>query len=196
MQWIDAPTIFRPVAQTAPLDATLVVRSAAAASVGATVQRRIAALDPDTAIADVQTLRDRLGKDLAYPEFRAAVLAGFAAIALLIAAVGLYAVLSQTVTERTVEFGVRMALGAHATDIVRLVALQGGVPTAAGLAAGIAAAVAMARLLSGLLFGVGAADPLSIGAVAVVLIVAAAAAMYFPARRASRIDPLIALRSE
>jgi putative ABC transport system permease protein len=196
MMWIDTPMIFRPVAQTAPLDATLVVNSTAPASIGATIQRRITALDSGVAVANIQTLRDRLAKDFAYPEFRAAVLSGFAAIALLLAAVGLYAVLSQIVTERTPEFGVRMALGARTADIVRLVAVQGGTPTAAGLVAGIAAAIAIARLLSGLLFGVNAADPWSIAGVALVLLVTAAAAMYIPARRASRIDPLTALRSE
>jgi putative ABC transport system permease protein len=196
MRWIDTPMIFRPVAQTAPLDASLVVSSAAPASVGATIQRRLTALDAGMAVANVQTLRDRLAKNFAYPEFRAAVLSGFAAIALLLAAVGLYAVLSQVVTERTPEFGVRMALGARTSDIVRLVAVQGGTPTAAGLAAGIAAATAIARVLSGLLFGVGAADPWSIAGVALALVVTAAAAIGIPARRASRIDPLAALRAE
>jgi putative ABC transport system permease protein len=196
MRWIDTPTIFRPIAQTAPVDASLVVRSAAPASVGATVRRRIATVDAAVAVASIGTLRERMARDLAYPEFRAAVLSGFAAIALLLAAVGLYAVLSQVVAARTQEFGVRMALGARTADIVRLVAVQGGTPTLVGLAAGIAAAMAIARILSGLLFGVGAADPSAIAAVALVLVVTAAAAMYIPARRASRIDPLTALRSE
>jgi len=196
MRWIDTPMIFRPVAQTTPLDVSLAVNSAAPASIGAALQRRITALDSGVAVANIQTLRDRLAKDFAYPEFRAAVLTGFAAIALLLAAVGLYAVLSQVVTERTAEFGLRMALGARTTDIARLVAVQGGIPTAIGLVSGVAAAMAIARVLSGLLFGVSAADPWSIAGVALVLGVAAAAAMYVPARRASRIDPLTALRSE
>ncbi|HMF95304.1 MAG TPA: ABC transporter permease [Vicinamibacterales bacterium] len=196
MKWIDTPMIFRPVAQTTPLDVSLAVNSAAPASIGAALQRRITALDSGVAVANIQTLRDRLAKDFAYPEFRAAMLTGFAAIALLLAAVGLYAVLSQVVTERTAEFGLRMALGARTTDIARLVAVQGGIPTAIGLVSGVAAAMAIARVLSGLLFGVSAADPWSIAGVALVLGVAAAAAMYVPARRASRIDPLTALRSE
>jgi len=196
MRWVDMPMIFRPIAQTTPLDASLLVSSAAPASVGGNVQRRIAALDSGVAVANVQTLRDRLAKDLAYPEFRAALLTAFAAIALLIAAVGLYAVVSQIVTARTPEFGVRMALGARTADIVRLVAVQGGLPTITGVVVGSGAAIAIARVLSGLLFGIGAADPSAIAGVAVVLVVTAAAAIYVPARRASRIDPLMALRSE
>jgi len=117
----------------------------------------------------VETLRDRLAKDLAYPQFRALVLSVFAAIALLLASVGLYAVLSQTVAARTAEIGVRMALGARPRDIVRLVAAQGAAPTAVGFGAGLAAAVAIARVLSVLLFGIGAADPSAIAAVAAVL---------------------------
>jgi len=196
MARLETATIFRPIAQTAPPDASLVVSSTAPASVAGSVQRGIAALDRDVAVANVQTLQQRLAKDLAYPRFRALVLTALAAIALALAAVGLYAVLAQAVTERTAEFGVRMALGARTADIVRLVAAQGVVPTVAGLVVGIAAAIAIARLLSGLLFGIGAADPAAIAAVAAVFILSAAAAMYFPARRASRIDPLAALRSE
>ena len=196
MSRLETATIFRPIAQTAPLDASLVVSSAAPASVASGVQREIVALDRDVAIANVQTLRERVAKDLAYPRFRALVLTALAAIALALAAVGLYAVLAQAVTARTAEFGVRMALGAQTSDIVRLVAAQGAVATGAGLLGGIAAAVAVARLLSGLLFGIGAADPAAITAVAAVFILSAAAAMYFPARRASRTDPLTALRSE
>ena len=196
MNWLETSMVFRPIAQTAPGDASVVLRSGAPASIAAGVQRRIAALDGDVAIAGVETLRQRLAKDLAYPQFRARVLTAFAAVALLLAAVGLYAVLAQVVTARTTEFGVRMALGARTGDIVRLVALQGAAPTAVGLVAGIAGAVAIARLLSGLLFGIGAADPSAIAAVAAVLAMSAAAAMYVPARRASRVDPLVALRSE
>jgi putative ABC transport system permease protein len=196
MHWVDTAMIFRPIAQTAPLDATLVVSSGAAASVAGVIQRRIAALDGGIGVANVETLRDRLAKDLAYPQFRALVLSVFAAIALLLASVGLYAVLSQTVAARTAEIGVRMALGARPRDIVRLVAAQGAAPTAVGFGAGLAAAVAIARVLSVLLFGIGAADPSAIAAVAAVLAISAAAATYIPARRASRIDPLTALRSE
>jgi len=196
MNWLETSMLFRPIAQTAPGDASVVVGSRAPASIAAAVQRRIAALDRDVPVAGVETLRQRLAKDLAYPQFRARVLTAFAAIALLLASVGLYAVVAQAVTARTVEFGVRMALGARTGDIVRLVAAQGAAPTAVGLAAGIATAVAIARLLSGLLFGIGAADPSAIAAVAAVLATSAAAAMYIPARRAARIDPLAALRSD
>src|SRR5262249_21708920 len=88
MRWIETPMIFRPIGQTTPLDASLVVNSTTPASIGAALQRRVSALDSGVAVANIQTLRDRLAKDFAYPEFRAAVLAGFAAIALLLAAIG------------------------------------------------------------------------------------------------------------
>jgi len=147
-------------------------------------------------VADVQTMRARLAKDLAYPQFRAAVLGAFAAIALLMAAVGLYAVVAQLVAQRTHEFGVRMSLGASTGAIVRLVALQGGVPALAGIAAGVAATLALERVIASLLYGVSAAGALTLVRVAALLLAAAFAAMIVPAVRATKIDPLAAIRAE
>jgi len=133
---------------------------------------------------------------LAYPRFRAAVFAGFAAFALLLAAAGLHGVLSQFVTQRTHELGVRLALGATQADLVRIVAAQGAVPVLWGLAAGVAVAWTAARWLSVLLYGVHARDPLTLAVVSVVLALAATVATILPARRAARADPLTALRQE
>jgi putative ABC transport system permease protein len=196
MSRIDSPMIFRATMQEPSGDAAVVVRSQAPGSVGAAIQRLAAELDPSVPVADVQSMRDRMARDLAYPEFRAAVLTAFAAVALALAAVGLYAVLAQLVAQRTHEFGVRMALGARSLDIAALVGVQGGAPTLAGLTSGIAAALALERVLSSLLYGAGAADAIAIGAVASVLLLTAAIAIAVPAARAMRVDPLAALRSD
>lgn len=124
------------------------------------------------------------------------VLAAFAWLAILLAAVGLYGVLTQFVTQRTREIGVRMAVGAHRTNIVRLVAWKGGIPVLAGLIPGFLSSFALTRYLSSFLYGVAPADPVTFGAVAVVMLAAATLAMILPARRASCVDPMTALRSE
>jgi predicted permease len=197
MNWVDAPLVFHPLAQGAPSEATLLIRTAAApAAIGGTIQRLVAELDAEVPVANVETMRHRISKDLAYPQFRAAVLGSFAILALLLAVVGLYAVLSQLVGQRTHEFGVRMALGARSPDIVRLVGIQGGVPTAIGLMGGIACTLVFERVLSSLLYGVKAADPMTIVGVGVLLVAMSAMGMLVPARRATNVDALAALRSE
>ena len=139
-------------------------------------------------------MRERISKDFAYPQFRAAVLTAFASLALLLAVVGLYGVLSQLVSRRTQEIGIRVALGATPQEIIRFVSVQGGVPTIVGLAIGLASALAFERVLAGMLYGVTATDPMTLAAVAGLLLIVAAVAMFVPARRAARIDPLVALR--
>ena len=196
MRWIDSPFVYRPLGESAPSEATVLVRAAAAIPAGSTLQRAIAAVDPAVPVADVRTMRARLAKDLAYPQFRAVVLGVFAAIALVLAGVGLYAVVSQLVAQRTHEFGVRMSLGAGAGAIVRLVAIQGGVPTAIGVAAGVAGTLAVERLLASLLYGIGAAGAATLVRVAALLLATAFVAMLVPAIRATKVDPLTAIRSE
>jgi predicted permease len=197
MNWVETPFVFRAMSQSPASEATLLLRTTATpTSIGASIQRIVASLDPDIPVASIQTMRQRIAKDLAYPQFRAAVLGGFSVLALLLAAVGLYAVLSQLVAQRTQEFGVRVALGARSWDIVRLVSIQGGVPTTAGLAIGVACAIAFERALASLLYGVTASDPMTLAGVGLVLFAMASLAMFIPVRKATRVDPLVALRTE
>ncbi|PYR10016.1 MAG: hypothetical protein DMF99_13305 [Acidobacteria bacterium] len=196
MNWIDAPFIYRPLTQSPPPEATVAIRTPVPEAIGATVQRLVAAIDPDVPLANVQTMRQRISRDLAYPQFRAAVLGAFSAFSLLLAFVGLYAVLCQLVAQRTHEFGVRLALGASSRHIARLVGVQGGVPTVIGLAVGMSSALAFERFMSSLLYGVKAVDPMTLGSIGALLLTLASVAMFIPARRATSVDPMTALRSE
>jgi putative ABC transport system permease protein len=147
-------------------------------------------------VGDIQTMQQRISKFLAYPRFRAVLLAVFAGLALLLAAVGLYGVLAQSVWQRTQEIGIRMALGAQKSDVTGLVVKQAMLLVAGGLVVGLASAIALGRYLASLLYGVKPTDPIALGAVALALIVAALLATYIPARRASQVDPMVALRYE
>lgn len=165
------------------------------ASYIATLQRLIRELAPSVALDSVMTMDDRLRLSLARPRLYAVLLESFGGFALLIAGVGLFGVLSQSVARRRREIGVRTALGARPGDVARLILRQGLGVTMVGLLLGFAAALALGRVISGFLFGVTPADPISFAAVAAVLLVVAALACYLPARRAAKLDPLTALKS-
>ena len=197
MNWIDRPTLFRPLAQRPATRVMAAVRTVSeSVPIGAALRREVAALDPGHALGEVESMRHSLSQFLAYPRFRAVLLAAFAAFALLLAAVGLEGVLSQLVAQRTAEIGVRMALGARPSDVAALIARQGGVPVAAGLALGLALAVSLARYLSSVLYQVRPRDPLTLALASLLLLAVAALAMAVPARRAARTDPMEALRQE
>jgi putative ABC transport system permease protein len=137
-----------------------------------------------------------IAKSVARPQFHLLLLGSFAALALLMASLGLYGVMSYAVSQRTHEIGIRMAFGAQPRDALRLVVGAGLTLTLIGIAIGLLAAFALTRVMESLLFGVSATDPLTFAAVALLLIVVALLSRYLPARRATKVDPMIALRSE
>ncbi len=166
------------------------------AAFAARLREEVWAVDPDIPLSNITTMERLLSEALAQPRFNAVVLGFFGATALALAALGIYGMLSTTVAQRTSEIGLRMALGARAGDVVRMVVGQGVRLTLAGIAAGIAIALAATPVLRSLLFGVDAADPWTFVFVALFLGGVALLASYLPARRASRIQPLVALRHE
>jgi putative ABC transport system permease protein len=160
------------------------------------VARAIAALDPNVAVSDARPLTDVLAGNVAEPRFRMTLVGGFAAAALLLAAVGLYGVIAYGVTRRRTEIGIRIALGATPASIRSLFVRRALRLAAVGVAVGAAAAIPAARLLSGLLYGVDARDPATFAVAAGVLVAVAALAALLPARRAAAIQPLDALRPD
>ena len=167
-----------------------------AADVAAAIRAETHNIDPGLPVTEVETLPQAMNASLAEPRFRTLLLAVFGAIALVLASVGIYGVISYSVSRRTREIGVRMALGASPASLRRLVLGESAKLALFGLAAGIPAAFASTRLLSRMLFAVTPADPLTFIGVAFLLTIMAMAAAYFPARRAMRVDPMTALRCE
>jgi putative ABC transport system permease protein len=153
-------------------------------------------IDPMLPVADVRTMDEILSGTLAPRRFSAVLISLFAVLAILLAAIGIYGVMSYMVGKRTNEIGIRMALGAQPRDVLRLVVLHGAKLVLFGIMLGTAGALPLTRLMSSLLYGVHASDPLTFIAVAIVLTFLALAACYFPARRAMRVDPMVALRYE
>jgi putative ABC transport system permease protein len=197
MEWQDWPLVYRLVAQNPPTAINLFIRTARGESaLGADVQRSVARIDAAVALGALETVDHSLSRLLAYPRFRAAVLTAFAAIALLLALVGLYGILSRQVTLRTPEIGIRMALGAQRTEVRAMILKEGLVLTACGLGAGLAAAWIAGRSLAELLYGISASDPLLLIGISTGVLLTALAATWFPARRATAVDPVIALRYE
>ena len=160
------------------------------------VRKAVRDVDPARPAFDVMTMNERLSNSIAAPRLYMLLLTGFAALALLLACVGVYGVISYVITRRTHEVGVRMALGAQTADVLRLFIKQGMRVVLLGVGLGSLGAFALTRVMSGLLFGVGATDPLTFASVALLLSLIALLACYLPARRAARIDPLLAIRHE
>ena len=189
--------VYRPFAQVPIPAMTLVTRTSADAGVIASLLRAtVTEIDPTVPVSDVATMEQVVAASMARPRFAMALLSAFAAVALLLGAVGIYGVIAYAVSQRTREIGVRMALGATPRDAMWMVLRRGAALTAAGLLAGLIAALGATRLLSGLLYGVSPADPTTFASVAAIAAVIATVACYIPARRATRVDPGIALRAE
>ena len=160
------------------------------------IQHEFLAVDGQLPVSKVRTMEEVIAESTARQNFNMLLLTIFAATALLLAAIGIYGLMAYSVEQRTQEIGIRMALGAGTHDMLRLVIVQGLRLAAIGMGIGLAAALALTRFLASLLFGVKATDPLAFGIVLATLAVVAAIATYIPARRATTIDPVIALRYE
>jgi predicted permease len=158
--------------------------------------REVHAVDPNAVVYDIHTMQDRLYRSMARQRFASVMLAAFAAFALLLAAVGIYGVMSYLVAQSTHDIGVRVALGARPGNILGLIVRQGMELAAAGIGIGLVGAAALTRVMASLLFGVSATDSLTFGAVALLLAAVAFAAAAIPARRATAVDPMVALREE
>jgi len=191
------PYVYRPNTQWIRRETMLVVRTAVdPSSVIAGVRQEVAKLDPELPLSDVSTIQQAMGRSLITARLTNSLLAGFAATALLLALTGIYGVMSLNVANRRNEFGIRLALGAQTGNVLRMILGQGLRLAVVGIALGLLAAFALTRLLKGLLFGISASDPLTFVAIALLLVIVALLACWLPARRATKVDPLEALRYE
>jgi predicted permease len=191
------PVVYRPIAQEYAPSPTLLLRTTADPAEALHAARdQVQTLDRNMPLRNTGTVQERIVQGLWAPRMGAALLSIFGGLALALAMIGVYGVISYTVSQRTQEIGVRMALGAQAPDVLRLVLKQGMTLAAAGTATGLVVAFLAARVVSGLLYGVSPKDPLTFVVVGGTLLTVALLACYVPARRAARVDPLVALRSD
>ncbi len=190
------PFVYRSHLQDYGSMMTLVVAAGDEAQALAALRHELEAIDPKVPIFDQGLLSEHLDVMLFPARMAAALLAAFGGLGLVLASVGLYGVVAYSVSRRTREVGIRMAIGAGRVDVLRLVVREGMVLVAVGLTLGLAAALAGGQLLGGLLYGIEPHDPLTFLAVAAVLAAVALAANLLPARRATRVDPMVALRYE
>ena len=189
--------MYMPYAQQPEPNMALMIRTEGSPeAVAAAVRREVLALDRGQPVYSVRTLPAVMSEAVAAPRFRTLLLGAFAALALVLAVVGIYGVMSYAVTQRTHEFGVRMALGAQGTDVLKLVVGRGMALALAGVLLGLVASFALTRVLAGLLYGVTPTDPVTFACVSLLLMTVALAACLIPARRAAKVDPVVALRYE
>ena len=160
------------------------------------VQKAVWSVDRTVALGNVRTMEDTIGRTLLRPKFTTTLLTVFAGIAIALASIGLYGVMSYSVSQRTREIGIRMALGAQRGDVLQLIVRQGMLLAAIGVGVGLLSSLGLTRLISGLLFGVSPTDAATFGAVSALLFGIAIIACWLPARRASGVDPIVALRQD
>jgi putative ABC transport system permease protein len=206
--WVDAPSneIYLPFQQSRGFFAstarhyasmTIVIRTKVEpSSLSVTAQDTLRALDRNLPVSNVVTMEQVIADALWQPRFNLQLIGVFAALALVLAAIGLYGVMSYSVAQRTHEVGLRMALGAQRSDVIKLVLRQGMTLTLLGVTLGLLAAAGLTRLMANLLFGISATDPSTFAAIAIVLVGVALVACFVPARRATKVDPMVALRYE
>jgi putative ABC transport system permease protein len=191
------PQVYEPYPQHPWSWMSLVVRTSGdPLSLAGAVRQQVAAVDKDQPVADIRSMEEIVSQSVGQQRFSLLLLSVFAGLALVLAAVGIYGVMAYSVTQRTREIGIRMALGAKPGDVLRLIVGKGMVLALAGVAAGLAGALALSRFLASLLFEVRPTDPVTFALVSAVLVAVALAASYLPARRATKVDPLVALRYE
>ena len=191
------PELYQCTLQSTPRTMSLFVRtSGEPLAMVPTIRREVQAIHPSVPLFAVTTLDAEVSDSLAQPRFRALLLGGFAVLALVLASIGIYGVTAYAVNQRRHEVGVRMALGAKSSDVLSMIMRQHLIPALIGVAIGLAGAFAVSRFLESLVYGVGATDLATFAIVAVILVLVAALAAYIPARRATHVDPLIALRAD
>ena len=189
-----APAYYMPFLQNPIRGMNLIVSaSLPPAALTAAVRTQVRNIDPEIPVARVSTMEQLIDESVAQPRFRTFLIGIFSAVAMLLAAIGIYGVVAYSVSQRTQEIGIRMALGAQRADVLRMVVRQGMRLTLMGVVLGVIGALALTRLTANLLFGVGATDPVTFAAISILLICVALLASYIPARRAARLDPMKAL---
>lgn len=191
------PEIYAPHMQAPQPTMTIVVRTSSdPLSFVSAMRSQVAAVDKDQPVYNVKTMDQYLSESVAQPRFRTMLLAVFAAVALILATIGIYGVISHSVNQRTHELGIRIALGAQPRDLFKLVVGQGLLLAVEGIVIGLIASIYLTRIMSGLLFGVSATDPTAFIAIPLLLIGVAFVASYLPARKAMKVDPIVALKHE
>ena len=193
----DQPHVYLPIYQNPGYAMAVYLRTEPRPeSLGQPLRQQVQAVDPNLPVFDVKSLEEIVSDSLVQRRFGMQMLGLFGFVALLLAAIGIYGVMSYAVTQRTREMGIRLALGAQPRDVRKLVVRQGVTLAVVGVLIGLAGSFALTRLMANLLFGVRATDPLTFALIAVLLTVVALVACYLPARRATKVDPLEVLRYE
>jgi putative ABC transport system permease protein len=194
----SGPETYLPYLNMGESYMTLVARTSAGdpSALTSALRGAVQQVDKDQPVFDILTMNQILARSVATRRFNMLLLGIFAGVALILAGVGIFGVMNYSVTQRTHEIGIRMALGAQASDVLKMIVGQGMLLTLIGVVAGLTISFALTRVMAGLLYGVSATDPLTFAGVSVLLSIVALLASYIPARRATKVDPMVALRYE